>query len=350
MVINGTSGNDLLYGASLTGDVIDGGAGDDVVQGYRGSDILIGGPGNDTVEDVDGGADQLFGGYGNDYLTVIRLAYDPDVRDGYHQTPAHLQLDGGPGDDALSVAYTPLDSQPDATFGDATLLGGAGDDELSADHISAWVDGGPGDDFIEVDFASSVMFGGPGNDVLNATTRTGTVQMDAGTGDDFLYVNNTSSGANTIQAGPGNDTIYARAQGRLTIDAGTGDDMVTVSVAMGPVTVTLGPGADHLTLTDFSNDTSAPHVRVTDFKTGARGDVLDLSAILANATTFGAAGGDPVARGYVRFVQQGADTDVQVYENGPALGAAAPSWHHEVLLQGVAASSLTAQNVLYLPT
>ena len=73
--------------------------------------------------------------------------------------------------------------------------------------------------------------------------------------------------------------------------------------------------------------------------------MLDLSAVLANATTFDTAGGDPVARGYARFVQQGADTDVQVYEDGPALGSGAPYWHHEVLLQGVSASSLTIYNV-----
>ena len=56
--LNGTSGNDLIYGFG----------GNDTLNGNNGNDILYGGAGNDTLNGGNG-ADRLIGGAGNDMLT-----------------------------------------------------------------------------------------------------------------------------------------------------------------------------------------------------------------------------------------------------------------------------------------
>ena len=70
--INGTEGNDTIYGNSqfawtpehgtiitFKDDIIHGLGGNDIIYGQGGDDIIYGGEGND----------QIFGGYGNDFLT-----------------------------------------------------------------------------------------------------------------------------------------------------------------------------------------------------------------------------------------------------------------------------------------
>ena len=146
----GTKGDDEYYSRSTKGEVILGLGGDDRLVGYRGDDVLQGGDGDDTLIDEEGGADRLYGGYGLDFLIVLREAFDPaTARDTYHEKPAHLLLDGGPGEDVLDVVYRPLTSDPHGTFGDASLVGGAGDDSITADHVPSTVEGGAGNDFIE---------------------------------------------------------------------------------------------------------------------------------------------------------------------------------------------------------
>lgn len=82
--INGTNGNDVLFGTSGD-DTINGLGGNDLVFGARGVDTIHGGPGNDAlsggpgVDSLSGedgtdvlvgglGADHLDGGLGNDYI------------------------------------------------------------------------------------------------------------------------------------------------------------------------------------------------------------------------------------------------------------------------------------------
>lgn len=400
----GTQGDDEYYSRSTRGEVILGLGGDDRLVGYRGDDVLLGGDGADTMIDEDGGADHLYGGYGADDLTVLREAYDGTERDPHHQTPAHLLLDGGPGDDVINAIYRPLQNDPHGVFGDAVLVGGTGDDEIYADHVPSTVDGGAGNDVIDVDDASAVIDGGAGSDQIDFVTQVGSARIEGGAGDDLIYVS-SGSGPVVVDGGSGNDRIYfpvaggagitvtggagddvitgdgervsvdggsgndtIRVTGRtvtvdggsggdvvvafgdaVTVNAGSGADTVTVSAGHGFSTVTLGDGVDRLVLADAQSDGSAARVTVTDFRAGGGGDVLDLSGLLKTATTFDPAG-DPVAQNLVRFVQHGADTLVQVFEDAPAFtgDGGAGQWRDEALLRQVTASTLTAHDVDYL--
>jgi Ca2+-binding RTX toxin-like protein len=82
--INGTNGNDVLFGTAAAdtisglggNDLVLGARGDDTIQGGLGNDALSGGPGTDALYGEDGmdvlvggpGADLLDGGPGNDYI------------------------------------------------------------------------------------------------------------------------------------------------------------------------------------------------------------------------------------------------------------------------------------------
>jgi len=110
--INGTSGDDVLFGtggADLINaddgvDVIIAGNGGDTVNGGAGDDVADGGNGNDTLNG-DAGNDTLLGGRGNDELNG---GADNDV------------LSGGDGLDTLN-----------GDEGDDQLSGGAGDDTIN---------------------------------------------------------------------------------------------------------------------------------------------------------------------------------------------------------------------------
>ncbi|MCL1104527.1 hypothetical protein L2749_04545 [Shewanella algicola] len=127
LVIQGTDGDDYLYGDHLD-DVIDGGAGDDRIAGGSGDDVLKGSSGKDTMFGGDGN-DLLIGGSGNDEL---QGGQDND------------QLSGGSGNDNLNG-----DSGNDKLFGGAGsdyLYGGAGNDQLEGGLGNDEVGGGSGKD------------------------------------------------------------------------------------------------------------------------------------------------------------------------------------------------------------
>ncbi|SIS86773.1 calcium-binding protein [Phaeovulum vinaykumarii] len=139
--LTGTAGDDALTGGAGN-DTITGGAGNDTLDGYWGDDLITDdagndlvylGEGNDTYDGTTGsGSDTIFGGDGNDTIT--------DVNTGA-PTAESIALNGDDGADVLI--------QQD---GNATLMGGSGDDTLA------------GDD--SLDGAPDVLSGGPGADVI----------------------------------------------------------------------------------------------------------------------------------------------------------------------------------------
>jgi Ca2+-binding RTX toxin-like protein len=202
-LLYGGSGDDILYGDSVTNDSVgyadylDGGLGKDTLKGQDGNDILYGGDGDDTPMILyhmgyffigDGG---LFGGDGNDYL------------------------DGGRGGDAL--------------------VGGGGND---------YIDGGQGYDFLQ---------GGDGNDVI--LTGEGPDQAFGGAGDDYLFADYTvwttstfatlygGDGADTVVGGDGADTLGGDEAGNFPIP-GTGNDLIWARG--GDDTLYGGDGSDNI--------------------------------------------------------------------------------------------------------
>ncbi|MGY0793222.1 FG-GAP-like repeat-containing protein [Azospirillum argentinense] len=218
LAINGRDGDDLILGSAfndtLTGgngsDTLIAGDGDDVlyidaddalVSGGAGFDtVYVQGDGNLTLDLTASGIERVFSGSGNDILTATGSV-------------TLVEINGGAGDDLLVGSAF-----------DDTLRGDAGDDTLF---------GGAGND---------VLVGGGGNNVLFG-----------GAGDDRLYVDTHTA---SLDGGAGNDTVYARYSGGVTLDlsasielfnGSVGSDTVTAINASSTVELIGGDGDDSLT-------------------------------------------------------------------------------------------------------
>lgn len=233
-VAYGGAGADELRGAERPVS-FDGGVGDDILVGGAAADELIGGP----------GADALLGEAGDDVLNAGDVIFDATgkwVRD----APAGDRVDGGPGRDRLSYFARKVGTLVDLAAGQAGIagesdrvtnaedvVGGYGDDRIRGDDGpnrldgyfgSDLIDGRSGDDWVHggtgVD-DRSVLIGGPGDDELTAL---GAARLlDGGPGDDTLRTPLVSA---TERCGPGDDVliwdggpIVARPDGCERIDA-----------------------------------------------------------------------------------------------------------------------------------
>jgi Ca2+-binding RTX toxin-like protein len=152
----GGSGEDVLFGGGGD-DRLEGGDDFDQLDGGTGSDILYGDAGDDVFFDDDpdggGGNDQMFGGEGWDSMHINRRGLS---------SPNQVVMDGGGGPDVIT--FSPHDWRDDAT-----LIGGDGDDQISAFWgRSLTIDAGAGNDRVSLNF-------------LGATTS-----VTLGSGRDFL--------------------------------------------------------------------------------------------------------------------------------------------------------------------
>jgi len=173
--ITGTAANDTLTGTELL-DFINGLGGDDVINGLGGDDVIDAGLGNDIVNGGDGndnilgggGDDQLFGDAGNDTIAL-------NV-----QVGGTSLLDGGSGDDRLTVFGSGL----------STVRGGAGNDIIRLDGFGITnADGGDGNDVIELGSSrSSTLTLGAGADLvttlINYAPTSPTIILDFVPGED----------------------------------------------------------------------------------------------------------------------------------------------------------------------
>ena len=291
-VITGLGGDDRLFGFGGD-DRLNGGVGGDYLDGGAGSDLVRGGDGDDEITDNQGGADRLFGEAGDDVISVMRAEEGMAGR---------VLADGGAGEDSLSLAW---DLEGRAR---ATLRGGADNDYLEAYMAAQFVlDGGEGDDIVHVTACAD-------------TTVTG------GAGDDFVLIANPLDGLVVLDLGKGNDT--------LSID-------VTGSGAPDYV-LTLGAGRDFVDFNAFMAE-AMPTVRITDFKTGSRGDRVDVADWLSEIL-LAWDGSDPFAGGYLRWAQQGSDAQLQVDLDGGA-----DSWQVLMTFEKSAASAFGSDNLVITP-
>ncbi len=133
---------------------------------------------------------------------------------------------------------------------------------------------------------------GPGN-IASATAATIT---------DTYFVK-ASANPDDVMAGTDRADLLLGGKGVDRISGDAGDDYIWGGA--GADILTGGAGRDRFAYHSLieGGDT------ITDFETGNRGDVIDLSVLMAK---YNWPKGDPVANGYVRFVQSGSDTQVQV--------------------------------------
>ena len=306
--ITGTADADGLVGTQRA-DVIHGGAGGDTILSSYGSDYLFGEDGNDYLDGGDGD-DTITGGEGDDIL--IGLTGNDTLR-------------GDNGDDDLNAGK-----------GNDILYGGNDADTLTSEH------GG-----------NDKLYGEAGNDTISV--RRGNHTLDNGTNniilidggddnDDITYYSSHSQINNsdivTIHGGTGNDHIMSHGGKTVTIDAGSGNDDVEILITRTNTVVTLGAGQDEIGVWEFDSQAQWGIVTVTDFVSGANGDIIDPYSLLSNFSGYETKY-NPFATGHLRLVQSGADTYLQVDRdgNGTTYGLATL-----IILKNVTASTLTGEN------
>jgi Ca2+-binding RTX toxin-like protein len=299
--------NDVMQGWSGI-DFIAGVAGDDEIHGEEGDDFLNGGDGNDSIHggagfdiiQAEAGDDTVSGGEGNDSIS------------------------GGEGNDTLSGG-----GGNDFIYdfaGNNTLAGGDGDDSISADGGINHLLGEGGNDSLYTTAGGAVLNGGEGNDSLSVNTfhlESMPVSLIGGGGDDIL-VNSASSNRNDLlDAGDGDDTLILesyRTSDADIVTLGAGRD--TIGFSYGPISI-------------------IEHAVITDFAPGTGGDTVDLNAILD--TLSGYPGGSPFgASGYLRLVQDGADTLLQI--DSDAAGSNGSSFTAILRFQNTDAGLFTIDN------
>ncbi|HEX8916357.1 MAG TPA: C2 family cysteine protease [Humisphaera sp.] len=255
----GNAGNDTV---SVGKDVpvklwVDGGAGNDDLNGGAGNDTIRGGDGDDFLR-ASLGADDYFGGAGADTLYrgtdtgPLTITLDGTANDGLaneHDNvyPDVERLVGGSGNDKLTASNAGARFEGGA--GNDALTGGAGDDTLV---------GGDGDDTLAGNGGNDGLYGGLGNDTATGGAGTDTfsvtspgssqepgalviadgsaksgsfAEVDKLTGNDVETIVGTPSGdevrgsgvGETIYGGYGDDTIYGNG-GDDRIYGGGGND------------------------------------------------------------------------------------------------------------------------------
>jgi Ca2+-binding RTX toxin-like protein len=243
-------------------------------------EVKLDNSGNDTLTG-DAGDDVIDGGAGHDRISGLG---------------GNDHLIGGDGNDEL-----------DGGDGNDVLEGGAGNDLLVGGDGADWLDGGDGDDFLFGNNGDDHLIGGDGKDQLFGGRDHDL--LDGGDGDDMLQ---GSSGNDVLIGGAGNDTLYGGA-GVDILAGGPGDD-----------TLSGGTEADRFVFTSIDDGFD----RIVDFGVN---DVLAIGDMLV-----GFAEGDEAA--FVRLVDDGTNTTVQVDPDGAANGVAFTSI---ALLDGVTGTTLT---------
>ncbi|MFB2892382.1 beta strand repeat-containing protein [Aerosakkonemataceae cyanobacterium BLCC-F50] len=197
------------------------------------------------------------------------------------------------------------------TSNDDEIQGLAGNDTLNGGLGADMLIGGTGNDTYIVDAEDEIEENpGEGIDLVRSNiswslqpnvenlTLTGTANI-SGTGNELANAIAGNSGNNNLNGGAGNDILEGGA-GADTLRGGTGND--TLIGGAGNDNLGGGTGNDLFVYTSFSDRTDV----ITDFNTSQ--DKLDLKGLNLGA--------NPVANGFLRFSQSGANTLIQIDTDG----------------------------------
>lgn len=338
--VAGSDGNDSLSLNALGGAQIEAlmGRGNDSIAGSVGSDNISGGAGNDTVYGGlgydrlygDMGVDQIFGGDGNDSLYGDGL----DTLNGgegadllFVGSDAYGVIEGAAGRDTLEVASGRDISQ--AQISSVEVL-----------RVSSWAKITPAQlrEFSVVEAAGGLNYASVTlTEGGSATVRVGvTVSFGFGISgsieSDRITISSSYSGviefrgdrgSDLISSGRGSDSLFGD-QGADTLTGNGGDDYLAggegpdrLVGGFGRDTLSGGLGADTFVYRSLDESEIGSPDTITEFdRPGARkGDLIDLSAIDANATTSGANEAfqfGSVSIGGVSAIDQGSDTLIRL--------------------------------------
>ncbi|MCC5600239.1 calcium-binding protein [Nostoc favosum] len=413
--LKGGAGDDKLNANSSTGDnLLDGGDGDDSLNAAvdyspnrrrggtaLGSNTLKGGAGDDQlIANFSTGDNLLDGGDGNDSLNASidysdnkgYGAFDNNILNGgdgnddfylvtYNNSPSNLVtqiVDGGTGDDLLTVLYIYPRGGITSTFDAATnigsitkgtnrvnyknierlnisgteyndlIVGSNGNDTLSGS-ISGndTIDGGTGEDLLSVyydrssvgitstfDAATNIgsitagtnrvsyknierleirgteyddlIVGSNGNDTIDGSgsggSSGGNDTIDGGAGDDILSADYGNKGNKLISGGDGNDTLSSGGSGgNDTIDGGADDDLLIVryysnSTGGGGITSAFNAATNIGSITAGTNLVSYKNIEQLNIG-GTEYDDLIVGSSGNDTLSTGAAGNDTINGG-----------------------------------------------------
>ncbi|MEH2080520.1 MAG: calcium-binding protein [Nostoc sp.] len=299
--LNGGAGNDTLSASGSKGDnLLDGGDGNDFLN--------ISGVKNSSRDSRSSGNNTLNGGAGDDYLSAGGLLGDN-------------LLNGGDGNDFLSLSsffYSTGDSSGDSlSLGNNIFSGGDGNDSFYLSYedygtespSSNTIDGGTGDDLLSVDYTYSYATGI--TTIFNATTNEGVIT----TGTVLITYKNIER-LNILGAGDddnivgsnGNDTLSTGFAGNDTIDGGAGDDLLSVNYMYdtGGITTTFNATSNIGAITAGTNSVSYKNI-----------EQLNISGTEYNDNIVGNSGNDTLSTGYAGndTIDGGAGDDVLLYDN-----------------------------------
>jgi Ca2+-binding RTX toxin-like protein len=324
LIFDGSAETDgaFIIADSQRHDLVRGGQNGDAFFSYGGDDHLYGNGGDDVfnMSDTFTADDHIDGGAGYDTLSLngdysAELVLEAGSLVGVEQILINDAFAGGGvdyslrTDDATVVAGEVL--KVDAHFliagdsltfdgssekdGRLTVLGGAGDDNLTGGDRNDDLSGGGGSDFLQ---------GGSGNDTLNG-----------GAGADTL---NGGTNADTMQGGVGNDTYVVDNAGDKAIETdGNGTDLVQSSVTFSIA----GQFVENLTLTGSAN-ISASGNSLDNALAGNSGDNTLNGGSQGNDTLNGGAGADHMEGGTgsdIYVVDNAGDTVVEANVSGSDL-------------------------------
>lgn len=180
---------------------ITGGAGNDTLTGSDVANVITGGAGNDTIDGVANAAcpvlpattgDVLSGGAGNDHFLMgaapncsvvvnggsnLTTAPNPDIDtvDFSSRTAAlTITLDGA-ANDGEAAAFTGAGEKANVAADVEIVIGGSGNDGISAGSLPVELQGGAGNDVLTGGAGADILVGGLGNDTING-----------GAGDDLI--------------------------------------------------------------------------------------------------------------------------------------------------------------------
>ncbi|MEH2312492.1 MAG: calcium-binding protein [Nostoc sp.] len=241
--------NGEIFDASSGNNTLNGGAGNDTLRAEysTGNNLLSGGDGNDSfyvnAKSSDTAPSNLVtqtvdGGKGDDLLRIdysnatggITTTFNPTTNIG--SITAGISRVSYKNIERLNILGTAYDDNIVGSNGNDTLSGGVSGKDT--------IDGGKGDDLLSVDYTNAT---GRITTTFNATTNIGSIT--AGTNlvnyknIEQLNISGTAYDDNII-GNNGNDTLSTGSGGKDTIDGGKGDDLLSVdySGATGGITTT----------------------------------------------------------------------------------------------------------------
>ena len=311
----GEAGVETPFGSKAT---VDAGAGENTIEiessiNYFSTITITGGDDKDIVTGTlnDGTTADISTGAGDDEVTLHNIRGKIDAGEGDDkvdvttdsEASADIQILAGNGDDEIGF------SADNSTLNSVRIDGGDGENTIAFQSTggsitTVEIDGGDNKDVITVtsdetgtatnvtidakdgtntvtlnnktgNYSNVNITGGSGSDSITAiSAAAATVNIEAGAGDDTLYLTDVSGAVN---AGEGDDTIIfdevSAGLANLALDAGDGDDTVEIShgdfvdlAAGSNNTLSGGNGTDELVITGIASGAAVDASFATGFE------------------------------------------------------------------------------------